>query len=259
MTSATAMPMAPRPLRTRDLARALGVHVNTIRLYEASGYLPPVPRDPNGYRRYLDLHLEHARLVQIALQWPTLSDRALLYDLIARAAASDYGTAMELAYRYLARVRAERTDAEAAAEFLERWASGQRLDIDGERVSISAAARRLDVSVDMLRNWERDGLLTVPRDPANQYRRYGGHEFGRLRVIRTLAKAGYSHMAILAMLRQVDQGNPNNLRDALNLPPDEASIYTVADRWLAALDEIEQRALAVIRQIGLLIDLLHRN
>jgi DNA-binding transcriptional MerR regulator len=233
--------------------------VNTIRLYEASGYLPPVPRDPNGYRRYLDLHLEHARLVQIALQWPTLSDRALLYDLIARAAASDYGTAMELAYRYLARVRAERTDAEAAAEFLERWAAGQRLDIDGEQVSISAAARRLDVSVDMLRNWERDGLLTVPRDPANQYRRYGGHEFGRLRVIRTLAKAGYSHMAILAMLRQVDQGNPNNLRDALNLPPDAASIYTVADRWLAALDEIEQRALAVIRQIGLLIDLLHRN
>lgn len=253
------MPIASRPLRTRDLAKALGVHVNTIRLYEATSYLPPIPRDPNGYRHYSSVHLEQARLVQITLQWPTIGDRTLLSDLITRSAAGDYGMAFELAYRYLARVRAERTAAEAAAEFLERWAAGQRLEPEREPVSISAAAEWLDVSVDVLRNWERDGLLAVPRDPANQYRRYGAREFGRLRVIRTLARAGYSHMAILAMLRQVDQGNAANLRDALNLPPDQASIYTVADRWLTALDEIEQRALAIIRQLGHLVDMLHRD
>lgn len=93
--------MPTRPLRTRDIARALGVHVNTIRLYEASGYLPAIPRDLNGYRHYSNLHLEQARLVQLALQWPTLGDRALLLDLVTRAASGDCGMAMELAYQYL--------------------------------------------------------------------------------------------------------------------------------------------------------------
>jgi MerR family regulatory protein len=119
--------MVARPLRTRDIARALGVHVNTIRLYEATGYLPAIPRDPNGYRHYAAHHLEQARLVQLTLQWPTIGDRALLLDLITRAAGGDVGMAMELAYQYLARVRVERTYAEAAVEFLERWAAGQLL------------------------------------------------------------------------------------------------------------------------------------
>lgn len=249
--------MAARPLRTRDIARALGVHVNTIRLYEASGYLPAIPRDPNGYRHYATLHLEQARLVQLALQWPTLGDKALLLDLITRAASGDFGMAMELAFQYLARVRVERTYAEAAVEFLERWAAGHILDTRREQVRIGAAARQLGVSVDTLRGWERNGLIEVPRDPANQYRRYGAAEFGRLRVIRTLAQAGYSQMAILTMLRQVDAGNTADLRAALDLPPDEASIYAVADRWLSTLGEIEGRAQAVIRQVGRLIELAH--
>jgi DNA-binding transcriptional MerR regulator len=249
--------MAVRPLRTRDIARALGVHVTTVRLYEAAGYLPAIPRDPNGYRHYSALHLEHARLVQLALQWPTLGDKALLLDLVCRAAAGDVGMAMELAYQYLARARVERTYAEAAVEFLERWAAGQILDTRPERVSIGAAARQLGVSVETLRGWERNGLIAVPRDPANQYRRYGAAEFGRLRVIRTLAQAGYSQMAILTMLRQVDAGNTADLRAALDLPPDEASIYAVADRWLSTLGEIEARAPAVIRQVGRLIALAH--
>lgn len=249
--------MVARPLRTRDIARALGVHVNTIRLYEATGYLPVIPRDPNGYRHYSALHLEQARLVQLTLRWPTIGDRTLLLDLITRAAGGDVGMAMELAYQYLARVRVERTYAEAAVEFLERWAAGQLLDTQRKQVSIGAAARQLGVSVDQLRGWERNGLIAVPRDPANQYRRYGAAEFGRLRVIRTLAQAGYSQMAILAMLRQVDAGKTTDLRAALDLPPDEASIYTVADRWLSTLGEVEGRAQAVIRQVGRLIALAH--
>lgn len=249
--------MAARPLRTRDIARALGVHANTIRLYEASGFLPAIPRDPNGYRHYSALHLEQARLVQLALRWPTLGDKALLLDLVARAAGGDLGMAMELAYQYLARARVERTYAEAAVEFLERWAAGQVLDTHREQFSIGAAARQLGVSVDMLRGWERNGLLAVPRDPSNQYRRYGAAELGRLRVIRTLAQAGYSQMAILTMLRQVDAGNTADLRAALDLPPDEASIYAVADRWLTTLGEIEGRAQALIRQVGRLIELAH--
>lgn len=251
--------MAQPPLKTSDLARELGVHVNSIRLYEAWGFLPPVPRGANGYRRYAAIHLEHARLVHLALRWPYLDDQPRQIELVKAAAGGDLGTAMELAYAHLGHVRVERTMAEAALEFLDRWAAGRLLDRPRPGVPISAAAERLRVSVDQLRNWERSGLIAVPRDQATGYRLYGSAEFGRLRVIRTLLQAGYSLMAILRMLLRVDAGDTADLRAALDTPrPDEEShAYVVADRWLSTLVELEERAQAAIRQISLLIDLAH--
>ena len=251
--------MTERPLRTSDLARALGVHVNTIRLYEAQGFLSPVPRGKNGYRQYTELHLEQARLVLMTLRWPYIGDRPLLLELVKSAASGDLGHAMELAYRHLAHVRMERTSAEAAVEFLERWAAGHLIDVPRQQVHIGQAAQHLNVTVDMLRNWERSGLITVPRDPANGYRLYGTAEFGRLRVIRTLVQSGYSLMAVLQMLRQFDSGSTDNLRDALELPPEASaneSIAVIADRWLSSLLELETQAQAVIRQLGDMIELV---
>jgi DNA-binding transcriptional MerR regulator len=254
--------MAAKYLRTHDIARAIGVHDNTVRMYEVHGFMPPVPRAKNGYRQYTPMHLEQARLVRLSLQWPYLGDKNLLIDMVKSAANEDLGMAMELAYQYLATVRTERTYAEAAVEFLERWAAGHLLDTSRQTMNISQAAAHLNVSVDMLRNWERNGLIDIPRDPANGYRLYGTTEFGRLRVIRMLVKSGYSLMAILQMLRQFDAGKTDNLRAALNIPREEAwneYIDVIADRWLAALVELEERAQAIIRQIGHMIEIAHSS
>jgi DNA-binding transcriptional MerR regulator len=252
--------MPPRHLRTSDIARAAGVHVNTIRIYEQWGFLAPVPRGANGYRQYNAMHLEQARLIGLTLVGPYIGDRDLLFDLVKSAANDDLGTAMELAYRHLANVRVERTVAESAVEFLERWAAGYLVDSTRQKMHIREAARYLNVTVDMLRNWERSGLIEVPRDPANRYRLYGTAEFGRLRVIRMLVQSGYSLMAILKMLRQFDAGKTENLRDALDLPREESAneyIDVIADRWLSSLIEMEARAQAIIRQIGRMIELAH--
>jgi DNA-binding transcriptional MerR regulator len=235
--------------------------VNTIRLYESRGYLPEIQRGKNGYRQYTSLHLEHARLVILALQWPYLAaDKDLLVNLVKSTASSDLGMAMELAYQYLAHVRVERTYAEAAIEFLERWASGHVMDTSRQTMHITQAAQHLNVTIDMLRNWERNGLIDIPRDPANGYRLYGTSEFGRLRVIRLLAKSGYSQMAILRMLHQFDSGKTDNLRDALNVPKHEDEyIDVIADRWLASLLKLEQRAQDIIRQIGRMMTQADQN
>ncbi len=251
--------MASRHLRTSDIAQAVGVHPNTIRLYETRGYLPEVPRGKNGYRQYTARHLEQARLAILALQWPYLAaDKALLVNLVTSAAGDDLGMAMELAYQYLAHVRVERTYAESAIEFLERWAAGHVMDPSRQTMYITQAAQHLNVTVDMLRNWERNGLIDVPRDPSNGYRLYGSAEFGRLRVIRVLVQSGYSLMAILRMLRQFDAGRTDNLRDALNVPQHEDEyLDVIADRWLASLLKLEQRAQATIRQISRMIEMAH--
>lgn len=250
--------MPARFLQTSDIAKEIGVHPNTIRLYEEMGFLPPIPRAPNNYRQYTPYHLEQARLAHLAVRWPYVGDKNRLVNLVTSAAAGDLGMAMELAYQYLALVRMERTSAEAAVEFLERWAAGHLVDSQRQRVHIGRAAQQLNVTIDMLRNWERNGLIDVPRDPTNNYRLYGPAEFGRLRVIRTLIQAGYSLMAILGMLRQFDAGRRENLREALNLPRSEDEpIDVIADRWLASLRELEERAQAIIRQVGRLIEMAH--
>ncbi|HLZ60153.1 MAG TPA: MerR family transcriptional regulator [Ktedonosporobacter sp.] len=247
-------------LRTSDLAKEAGVHVNTIRFYEASGFLSPIPRGANGYRQYSAIHLEQARLASLLLRWPYIGDKQRLIALVKSATNGDLGMAMEFAYQYLAQVRVERTYAESAIEFLERWAAGQAIDASPYPMPIRQAAVYLNVSVDMLRNWERNGLITVPRDPTNQYRLYGSAEFGRLRVIRMLVKRGFSLMAILRMLHQFDGGNTQNLREALSVPREEEAneaVGVIADRWLASLLEVEQRALASIEQIGRMIEMRH--
>jgi DNA-binding transcriptional MerR regulator len=254
--------MTTKYLRTHHIAQALGVHVNTVRLYEERGYLPPIPRGDNGYREYTKLHFEQARLVHLTISWTYIGDKTLLIDLVKSAANDDYGMAMELAYQYLARVRMERTYAEAAVEFLERWAAGHLMDSTHQKMHIGQAAQYLNVSIDMLRNWERNGLIEIPRDPSNGYRLYGTLEFGRLRVIRMLVQSGYSLMAILRMLQQFDSGQTENLRAALDLPREESAneaINVVADRWLSSLMELEQRAQAIIQQLGRLIEMTYNR
>ncbi|MGA7730157.1 MAG: MerR family DNA-binding transcriptional regulator [Chloroflexia bacterium] len=82
--------MPPPHLRTSDIARTLGSHVNTVRLYETKGFLPDIPRGENGYRQYTAMHLEQAHLVQLTLQSPYLGNKTVLIDPV-KYAAGDLG------------------------------------------------------------------------------------------------------------------------------------------------------------------------
>jgi DNA-binding transcriptional MerR regulator len=247
--------VSPKTLRTTDLAKAIGVHVNTIRLYEADGFLSPVPRNAKNYRHYSCLHLEQARLAYLAIRWPYLGDKSLLTELVRCAARNELDMAMELAYRYLAHVRVERTHTEAAIRFMERWAAGHLFDSSRQSMQIREVAIHLDISVDTLRNWERNGLINVPRHPLSGYRQYGSVECGRLRVIRTLLRAGFSVMAILTMMKRFDEGVRHNLLKVLDLSLEDSAnqaIEVIADHWLSSLLALEERAKAIIQQIELL-------
>lgn len=41
--------------KTIDIARIIGIHVNTVRLYEKCGLIPKPERLGNGYRVFTDL------------------------------------------------------------------------------------------------------------------------------------------------------------------------------------------------------------
>jgi len=245
--------MTRRYLSTSDISKAVGVHPNTVRLYEQWGFLPPVSRSPSGYRQFTERHLDQMRLARLALHggWPGRNIRQSALALVRQSALGDLGGALERAYRHLALVQAERAQAEVAAELVERWAQGAATDVITEPLYINQAAELLGVTADILRNWERNGLIKTPR-AKNGYRLYGAAEIGRLRVIRTLLRAGYSSMAILRMLRRFDLGQRTGLRQVLDAPTLQDILYAT-DRWLSTLAEQEQRAAGMIAQLEKMI------
>jgi DNA-binding transcriptional MerR regulator len=243
-------------LRTSDLAQAVGVHPNTVRRYVERGWLPPVLRGVNGYRLFTQTHLDCLRVARLVYStYPGRTIRQSGYHIIQHAVADDWGGALERSYAHLTLVQTERIQAEAAVMLLERWATGMAADATDRPMQIGQVARLLGVSIDMLRNWERNGLITIPRNASNGYRYYGSTEISRLRVIRMLSRAGYSLMAILRMLLQLDRGVATNLRQSLDTPPPDEDVYVASDRWLSTLAEQEQ----IARQMIALIEDIIKN
>jgi DNA-binding transcriptional MerR regulator len=247
-------------LRTSDLAKAVGVHPNTVRRYVDRGLLPPVERSPSSYRRFTQRHLDCLRLARLVYSGP-YPGKAIFQSgarILLSTVSGDLRGALALAYRHLALVQAERAHADIAADLLERWAFGtverevqaagasQPSDATMQPLQIGQVARLLGVSIDVVRSWDRNGLINVPRDPANGYRRYGEQEISRLRVIRMLSRAGYSISAILRMLLQLDQGETTDLRRALDTPRPDEDVYLASDRWLSTLADQEQRAHTIL-------------
>jgi DNA-binding transcriptional MerR regulator len=244
--------MATKYLRTSDLARAVGIHPNTVRLYVDWGLIPPVERSPTGYRLFTRRHLDCLRLARMiyAAQYPGRGFRALGNKIIQRAVADDWASALEKAHEHLIAVSVELKHANQAADLLEHWAQKMAdSNSDEEPLGIGEVSKLLGVSLDIIRNWERNGLISVPRNSYNNYRLFGKKEIERMQIIRMLSRAGYSHMAILRMFIELDAGNTRNLKSVLDTPCPDEDIFTAADQWLTTLHGQEKLAQQVIRLI----------
>lgn len=93
-------------MQIRELARATGVEVETIRFYEKQGLLPHPARRENGYRDYANIHLERLSFIRHcrALDIP-LADIARLLSFLD-APDAHCGDVNDLVDEQLARVRA---------------------------------------------------------------------------------------------------------------------------------------------------------
>lgn len=236
-----------KPLRTIDVARRVGVSVNTVRAYEASGYLAPVPRAANGYRLFTEAHVMQAQMTRHAMHctWLGGTIRQTALAVLTSAANGDKEAALTFAAQLIDHLATERQQAEAAIAVLENWVSHPGHAESPLALHIGETAQRLHVTVDELRSWERNGLLEVPRAP-NAYRVYGSPEIDRLLVIRALRRARYSTMSILRLLHHLDAGQTDHLREILDAPPPEMNIERYpTDSWLSTLDTMQSSAQAI--------------
>ncbi len=251
-----------RYLKTSEIAKAVGLHPNTIRLYEEWGLLTGISRSPAGYRQYKAEHLDQVKLIRLVMKCSLFGKEVkhTAYDVITYAARSNFKEALSSAERLEMLLRKEYHQAREAEHFLEEWGrryyvsegcSKQNTTVKNTVAAISRneAAKLLDITPDTLRDWERNNLIAIPRDAHNGYRIYGEDEINKLRVIRVLRRSNYSNMAILRAVQRLESGSAEGLKDALDSPEidEERGYLCFTDTLLTSLNTAQEASTEIIK------------
>lgn len=235
--------------KTSEIAKSIGIHPNTVRLYEELGLISKPERKENGYRIFTDLHMEQIKLIRTALKVEVLQNglRKLVIDIIKTVAMGEFDKGIYLTKCYLEQINKEKENAEEAIEITSELLGGdyQREDMVLTR---KQTADYLGVSIDALRNWGMNGLLTVKRRQ-NGYRIYTYEDIQRLKIIRSLRCGNYSLSAILRMMNALSK-NPNvDIREVINRPREDEDIISVCDKLLTSLQHAEENGKMMLAQL----------
>ena len=236
--------------KTAEVAAIIGIHPNTVRLYEKLKLIPKPERRPNGYRVFTEFHIKQCKLIRLAFQVEILQNglRKKIVQMITVSATGDFDTAIALTKSYLEQIGREHRNAEEAIEIVKQILSGG-IGENSSHLKRKNVSELLDISMDTLRNWEMNGLLTVKRKD-NGYRVYTDEDIQRLKIIRALRCANYSLEAILRLLQQLSKNPDIDIRTALNTPKQTDDIVSVCDHLIRSLSAAEKNAVAIL-------DMLH--
>ena len=171
--------------QTTEVARIIGVHPNTVRLYEQLHLIPLAKRQKNGYRIFTDFHIEQFRLARTALKVEILKiigKKAM--NIIKVSATGNFDMAIKLTDEYLSQLEREKHNAEQAIQIVNELLNGESSP-NQVLLKRKEVSEFLGITMDTLRNWELNGLLCVKRK-ANGYRVYSNDDIKRLRIIKAL-------------------------------------------------------------------------
>lgn len=193
-----------RTYSTSEIAGIMGLHPNTIMLYEKWGYIASVEREENGYRIYTETHLEQIKLIRLALKSELIKCymKFEVQDIIRNAAQGDLRKALELSREYLTHIQNEKNNELKVLKVILEILKSDSPEEKNISVNRNGAAKWLGVSINVIINWERYGLLEIPRNK-NSYRVYGGDEIRLLKVIKALRQENYSTQCIGRMLKKL--------------------------------------------------------
>ena len=235
--------------RTTEVATAIGIHPNTVRLYEKLGLIPKAERKTNGYRIFTAFHIQQFILARTAFQIEVLQNglRKKIVSVVKLSASKNFEQAIALTQEYLDGLLTERHNAEDAIQIVQDILSGET-EVHRFSMKRKEVSEYLDISMDTLRNWEMNGLLTVKRKE-NGYRVYTDEDIKRLKIIRSLRCAKYSLEAILRMLGQLSKNPDVDIRAALNTPQQSEDIISVCDRLIISLASAEYNAKKIMKML----------
>ena len=240
--------MQQKTYSTKEIAQMSGVHPNTVRLYEAWGFIARAERKSNHYRVFNDDHLYQMKLARIALPGPYPLDGKLVQQLVKEFALKNIASASYLAREYLNKVESEKARALQALTILDHWF--ERKTGDKNKIVVKGrkrAAQEIGISVDALRTWERNGLFAIGKD-IQSHLVYSEWDIEKIKVIRLLRNCGYSISSLFRVF-----GDEENLEEKpsilLLLPDNDEDFFYVTDLFLHFLEDHGTRAHKIITMI----------
>ncbi len=230
---------------TSEVAKIIGIHPNTVRMYEDLELISKPMRKENGYRVFSDLHIDQFRVARIAFQIEVLQNglRKKAVCIVKETARCNFDCAAHLTEEYLTSVQNEILYANQAVLTVKEILQGKPVENAGvyKRKQVSDL---LGITMDTLRNWEMNGLLQVKRK-TNGYRVYTSEDIQTLRIIRSLKCANYSLSAILRMMNALRNNGGVDIQTVLNTPEENEEIISVCDRLIVSLERAKENALLI--------------
>jgi DNA-binding transcriptional MerR regulator len=191
---------------TKEVADLFNIHTNTVRFYEKMGFLSPVQRKENGYRVFTERHINQIHIIKLIYlkEWPGKHLRNESTLIIKALPEWNIGHIKELTTQYIISIKSEITLVEQAIVTVEK--KNEIPETGDEVISFQSAARKLGVTKETLRNWERNGFFSSLRNSSN--RKFINNQiFEELKVIYCLRLAGLSMSFIYTYLKNTDQIN----------------------------------------------------
>ncbi|PYI55719.1 MerR family transcriptional regulator [Paenibacillus flagellatus] len=199
--------MQVRPI---DVARKLNVSTSALRHYEEWGIVPPIERAPNGYRVYTEEHIAYFECIRAMNTGYGMTLTKEVMRLLQRKEAD---AALWKVNEAQAALHRDKTIAEKTIEVLETKQL-EELDARGRQkwMTIGEVSEETNIPASAIRHWEKMGLLTLPRDPENGYRRFNRSQVRQILIIRTLRSAVYSLDIIKRVIKELDHNNVEQAR-----------------------------------------------
>lgn len=232
---------------TSEIAKIIGIHPNTVRLYEKIGFIYPPKRKENTYRIFTDEHIDQIKVLRLALKSELIQNglRKQAIRIIEETAHKNYQKAIEEAYKYIDKLDYEEQKGIEAIEIARKILEGS-FKIDTSEYTRKEISENLDISIDTLRNWEMNGLLDVKRGE-NGYRKYNNENIKYLKIIRTLRFGNYSLTAILRFINDLRDKANIDIKKVLSTPRDNEIIISRCDVLLTSISKAKEDTNEIIK------------
>ena len=227
----------------------IGVHSNTVRMYEDLELISKPIRKDNGYRIFTDLHIYQLKLARKVFEVEVLQNglRKKAIAIVKMTAKQDFDGAIVLTKQYIKAIKKEIDNANEAVDIAGKLIKGlnDEKEFNLKRKEVSEL---IGITMDTLRNWEMNGLVNIKRKQ-NGYRFYTYEDIQRLKVIRCLKCGNYSLSAILRMLNKLSDHNEADINEALNSPNENEDIISVCDKLIISLNLAAKNAEEILEML----------
>lgn len=200
-------------IRPIDIAKKLGITTSALKHYEKWGIVPPAERASNGYRLYTEEHAAYFECIRAMFPGFGVD---VTKQVMKKLQERELDDALWIVSEAQARLQQDKVLAERTIRILET----EQLDAVDARgrkkeLTIGEVAAEIGVPTSAIRHWEKEGVLILPRDQDNGYRKFDGAQIRQIMIIRILRSANYPLELIKDVLHELKHHQVHNARRVL--------------------------------------------